>query len=94
MSAATYRMFACLAVCGGMMAAVVSAQSLDRPLAPLAITILCARTRSSDGICGAKSRRRGRLPIPADLQRLIADMAAANRAWAEERIAAELRLKA
>ncbi len=40
----------------------------------------------------AKSRPRGRPPIPADLQRLIADMAA-NHTWAEERIAAELRLK-
>ena len=41
----------------------------------------------------AKSRRRGRPRIPHDLQRLIAEMAAANRTWGEERIAAELRLK-
>jgi transposase InsO family protein len=41
----------------------------------------------------AKSKPRGRPRIPADLQRLIADMAAANRTWGEERIAAELRLK-
>ena len=40
-----------------------------------------------------KSRRRGRPPIPTELQQLIADMAAANRTWAEERIAAELRVK-
>jgi transposase InsO family protein len=40
-----------------------------------------------------KSRPRGRLRIPAELRRLIADMAAANRTWGEERIAAELRLK-
>ena len=41
----------------------------------------------------AKSKRRGRPRIPADLQRLIADIAAANRTWGEERIAAELWLK-
>jgi len=40
-----------------------------------------------------KSRRRGRPPIPTELQQLIADMAAANRTWGEERIAAELRVK-
>ncbi|MGH9384435.1 MAG: transposase [Vicinamibacterales bacterium] len=40
-----------------------------------------------------KSRRRGRPRIPADLQRLIADMAAANCTCGEERIAAELRLR-
>src|SRR5688572_18253231 len=40
----------------------------------------------------AKSRRRGRPRIPADLQRLIAEMATANCTWGEERIAAELRL--
>ena len=40
-----------------------------------------------------KSRRRGRPPIPTELQQLIADMAATNRAWAEERIAAELRVR-
>jgi putative transposase len=40
-----------------------------------------------------KSRPRGRLRIPADLQRLIAEMATANRTWGEERIAAELRVK-
>jgi putative transposase len=41
----------------------------------------------------SKSRPRGRPRIPLALQRLIADMAAANRTWGEERIAAELRLK-
>lgn len=41
----------------------------------------------------AKSRPCGRPRIPADLQRLIAEMAAANRTWGDERIAAELRLK-
>lgn len=40
-----------------------------------------------------KSRLRGRPRIPLDLQRLIVEMAAANRTWGEERIAAELRLK-
>jgi putative transposase len=40
-----------------------------------------------------KSRQRGRPRIPVELQRLIADMATANRTWGEERIAAELRLK-
>src|SRR2546426_6030440 len=40
-----------------------------------------------------KSRPRGRPRLPADLQRLIAEMAAANRTWGEERIAAELQLK-
>ncbi len=35
----------------------------------------------------------GRPRLPADLQRLIADMAAANRTWGEERIASELLLK-
>ena len=40
-----------------------------------------------------KSRPRGRPRLPADLQRLIADMATANRTWGEERIASELLLK-
>jgi transposase InsO family protein len=40
-----------------------------------------------------KSRQRGRPRILTELQTLIADMAAANRTWGEERIAAELRLK-
>jgi transposase InsO family protein len=40
-----------------------------------------------------KSRRRGRPRVPADLQRLIAAMAAANRTWGEERIASELLVK-
>jgi putative transposase len=40
-----------------------------------------------------KSRRRGRPAIPAELQALIATMAAANRTWGEERIAAELLVK-
>jgi transposase InsO family protein len=35
----------------------------------------------------------GRPPIPADLQQLIATMAAANRTWGEERIAADLLVK-
>jgi hypothetical protein len=38
----------------------------------------------------AKSRPRGRPRIPTELQRLIAEMAVANRTWGEERIAAEL----
>ena len=41
----------------------------------------------------ARSKPRGRPRIPADLQRLIADIAAANHTSGEERIAAELRLK-
>jgi putative transposase len=41
----------------------------------------------------AKSRPRGHPRIPAELQRLIAEMAVANRTWGEERIASELRLK-
>jgi putative transposase len=40
-----------------------------------------------------KSRPRGRPRLPADLQRLIADIAAANQTWREERIASELLLK-
>src|SRR5713101_2047449 len=40
-----------------------------------------------------KSRPRGRPRLPADLQRLIAAMVAANRTWGEERIASELLLK-
>ena len=40
-----------------------------------------------------KSRPRGRPRLPADLQRLIGDMATANRTWGEERIASELLLK-
>src|SRR6266851_1553077 len=40
-----------------------------------------------------KSRPPGRPRLPADLQRLITDMAAANRTWGEERIASELLLK-
>jgi putative transposase len=40
-----------------------------------------------------RSRAPGRPAIPANVQRLIATMAAANRTWGEERIAAELLLK-
>jgi len=40
-----------------------------------------------------KSKARGRPRIPADLQKLIAEMAANNVTWGEERIAAELLLK-
>src|SRR4029450_8142308 len=40
-----------------------------------------------------KARPRGRPRVPAELRRLIAEMAVANRTWGEERIAAELRLK-
>jgi hypothetical protein len=40
----------------------------------------------------AKSRPLGRPRIPVELQRIIAAMAATNRTWGEERIAAELRL--
>jgi putative transposase len=39
------------------------------------------------------SRPGGRPRIPMDLQRLIAEMARANRTWGEERIAAELLVK-
>jgi len=38
-----------------------------------------------------QSRQRGRLRMPIEVQRLIADMAAHNHTWSEERIAAELR---
>ena len=40
-----------------------------------------------------KSKARGRPRIPPNLQKLIADMAANNMSWGEERIAAELLLK-
>jgi transposase InsO family protein len=40
-----------------------------------------------------KSTAPGRPPIPANLRRLIAQMATANRTWGEERIAAELLVK-
>jgi len=40
-----------------------------------------------------KSRPRGRPRIPADLQKLIAEMAVNNSTWGEERIADELLLK-
>jgi transposase InsO family protein len=40
-----------------------------------------------------KSQPRGRPRVPVDLQRLIADMAAENCTWGEERIASELLLK-
>jgi hypothetical protein len=40
-----------------------------------------------------KSRHRGRPRIPADVERLIAEMAMKNRTWDKERIAAELRVK-
>src|SRR5262245_43800990 len=40
-----------------------------------------------------KSRAPGRPPIPMDLRQLIAAMAAENRTWGEERIAAELLVK-
>src|SRR5213594_1718987 len=40
-----------------------------------------------------KSMPRGRPRLPADLRQSIADMAAANRTWGEERIASELLLK-
>jgi transposase InsO family protein len=40
-----------------------------------------------------KSRPRGRPRIPAELQKLIVEMAKDNPAWGEERIAAELLLK-
>jgi transposase InsO family protein len=40
-----------------------------------------------------KSRRRGRPRLPADVRRLIGEMAAANRSWGEQRIASELLLK-
>src|SRR5262249_34026179 len=37
-----------------------------------------------------KSRPRGRPRLPADMRQVIAEMAAANRTWGEERIASEL----
>jgi transposase InsO family protein len=40
-----------------------------------------------------RSRPQGRPRVPADLRRLIRDMAEANATWGEERIAAELLLK-
>jgi transposase InsO family protein len=40
-----------------------------------------------------KSRPRGRPRLPADVRRLIAEMAAANRTWGEQRIASELLVK-
>jgi transposase InsO family protein len=40
-----------------------------------------------------QSRPRGRPRVPPELQRLIAEMAAANRTWGEQRIANELLLK-
>jgi putative transposase len=40
-----------------------------------------------------KSSPGGRPRLPADLRQLIADMAAANRTWGEERIASELLVK-
>jgi hypothetical protein len=40
-----------------------------------------------------KSKPRGRPRIPAELRKLIKDMALANRTWGEERIAAELLVK-
>ena len=40
-----------------------------------------------------KSRPQGRPRVPVDLRQLIAEMAAANRTWGEERIASELLVK-
>jgi len=40
-----------------------------------------------------KSKPRGRPRVPAELRKLIAEMAADNPTWGEERIAAELLLK-
>jgi putative transposase len=40
-----------------------------------------------------KSRPSGRPRVPINLRRLIAEMAAANRTWGEERIASELLMK-
>ena len=40
-----------------------------------------------------KSRARGRPPVPADVQKLIKEMALNNPTWGEERIANELLLK-
>jgi hypothetical protein len=40
-----------------------------------------------------KSRSHGRPRVPARVQQLIAEMAAANRTWGEERIASELLVK-
>jgi putative transposase len=50
--------------------------------------------RKGSGCCGdGKSSAPGRPRIPRDLRELIVTMAAVNRTWGEERIAAELRLK-
>jgi hypothetical protein len=40
-----------------------------------------------------KSKRRGRPRVPAELQKLIVEMANGNPTWGEERVAAELQLK-
>ena len=40
-----------------------------------------------------KSRPRGRPPVPADVRKLIREMAQSNPTWGQERIAAELLLK-
>jgi putative transposase len=40
-----------------------------------------------------KSRSRGRPPVPAELRRLILEMATSNPTWGEERITDELLLK-
>ena len=40
-----------------------------------------------------KSKRRGRPRVPAELRKLIAEMANENPTWGEERVAAELQLK-
>jgi hypothetical protein len=40
-----------------------------------------------------KSRKLGRPPLPRNLRELVREMAAANPAWGEERIADELSLK-
>ena len=53
----------------------------------------CAGIETSLASSGTPSPHRADAAIPADLQPLIADIAAANRTWGEERIAAELRLK-
>jgi hypothetical protein len=53
----------------------------------------CAGIETSLASSGTPSPHRADAAIPADLQPLIADIAAANRTSGEERIAAELRLK-
>jgi hypothetical protein len=55
-------------------------------------TLICWHRKGFQLFWRWKSRRRGRPPVGRDVQRLIVEMATANRTWGEERIAAELLL--